>query len=90
MNDSVIEWWLVDFAKLDTVEKLGKRWLETDRPLDILMNNAGVGSSPGNAKVWLTEDGFEFIHQVREDVFARPMAALKLMQNRSIFSRTSS
>lgn len=66
VTDSEVEWWEVDFAKLHSVQQLGKRWLETDRPLDILMNNAGVGSSPGNDKVHLTEDGFEFIHQVRE------------------------
>lgn len=71
VTDSVIEWWLVDFSKLDTVEQLGKTWLETDRPLDLLMNNAGVGSSPGNDKVWLTDDGFEFIHQVRENMFSQ-------------------
>lgn len=64
VNDSVIEWWQVDFAKLGSVEQLGKRWLEKNTPLDLLMNNAGVGTSPGNDQVFLTEDGFEFIHQV--------------------------
>lgn len=64
---SDIEWWKVDFADLTTVEALAKRWLATDRPLDILCNNAGVGSSPGGTnpgEVFKTKDGFEFVHQI--------------------------
>jgi NAD(P)-dependent dehydrogenase (short-subunit alcohol dehydrogenase family) len=63
--DSTIEWWELDCAKLASVEAFAKRWLDTGRPLDILCNNAGIGSSPsGHADVFKTEDGFEIIHQV--------------------------
>ena len=63
---SDIEWWKLDCADLASVEALAKRWLDTGRPLDILCNNAGVGSSPGGENtVFKTKDGFEFIHQVR-------------------------
>jgi NAD(P)-dependent dehydrogenase (short-subunit alcohol dehydrogenase family) len=61
---SEIEWWEIDMANLATVEAFAKRWLETDRPLDILCNNAGIGSSPGGEKIFKTTDGFEIIHQV--------------------------
>lgn len=65
---SEIEWWIVDMTDLKSVEALGERWLNTQRPLDVLCNNAGVGSSPGGdggrEGVALTKDGFEFIHQV--------------------------
>ena len=61
-----VEWWKLDCTDLSSVEALAKRWLDTGRPLDILCNNAGVGSSPGGQKeVFKTKDGFEFIHQVR-------------------------
>lgn len=62
---STIEWWEIDMSKLKTVEAFAQRWLKTGRPLDILCNNAGMGSNPGGiAKHLLTEDGFEFVHQV--------------------------
>jgi len=67
MNGHVsdIEWWKLDCADLASVEAVARRWLDTGRPLDILCNNAGVGSSPGgNKEVFKTKDGFEFIHQV--------------------------
>ncbi|PKS08529.1 hypothetical protein jhhlp_004914 [Lomentospora prolificans] len=63
-TDSTIEWWEVDFAKLQSVESFARRWLDTGRPLDILCNNAGMGSSPAGSAVFKTEDGFEIIHQV--------------------------
>ncbi|MCJ1445649.1 MAG: hypothetical protein MMC23_006154 [Stictis urceolatum] len=63
-KDSQVEWWEVDFASLASVEMLGKRWLETGRPLDYLCNNAGMGSSPGGNSVFKTKDGLEIIHQV--------------------------
>lgn len=61
---SQIEWWEADYTRLSDVEALAKRWLDTERPLDILCNNAGVGSSPGGNSVFKTKDGFEFIHQI--------------------------
>jgi len=59
-----VEWWEVNMADLGSVERFAKRWLDTGRPLDILCNNAGMGSSPGSSKVFKTKDGFEIIHQV--------------------------
>lgn len=58
-----VEWWEIDMANLDTVEAFAQRWLDTGRPLDILANNAGIGSSPGGAKVFKTKDGWEIVHQ---------------------------
>ena len=64
-KESVIEWWQIDMVDLGSVEAFGRRWLETGSTLDVLCNNAGVGSSPGGEeKVYLTKDGFEFVHQV--------------------------
>lgn len=63
-TDSEIEWWELDCAKMASVEAFCQRWLDTGRPLDILCNNAGIGSSPGGNKVFKTADGFEIIHQV--------------------------
>lgn len=63
-NASVVEWWAYDAAELETVEALAQRYLATGRPLDILCNNTGIGSSPGGDHVFLTKDGFEIIHQV--------------------------
>lgn len=59
-----VEWWPIDMANLASVEAFAKRWLDTGRTLNILCNNAGMGSSPGNDEVFLTKDGFEIIHQV--------------------------
>lgn len=64
-HKSTIEWWKYDAADLSTVDALAKRWLDSGRPLDILCNNAGVGSTPGGtSQVYKTKDGFEYIHQV--------------------------
>lgn len=65
-HQSVIEWWIFDGADLASVETFAQRWLDTRRPLDILCNNAGIGSSPGGSDVFLTRDGYEIIHQVRK------------------------
>lgn len=62
--DTMIEWWELDCSKLSSVEAFAKRWLNTGRTLDILCNNAGIGSSPGGSTVFKTQDGFEIIHQV--------------------------
>jgi len=61
---SEIEWWDLDMANLASVEAFAERWLKTGRPLDILCNNAGMGSSPAGSATFLTKDGFEIIHQV--------------------------
>lgn len=61
---SEIEWWKYDCADLSSVERFAKQWLDTGRPLDVLANNAGMGSSPGGNKVFKTKDGFEIVHQV--------------------------
>ncbi|KAK5091444.1 hypothetical protein LTR05_001627 [Lithohypha guttulata] len=66
-ESTTIEWWRIDMADLGSIEAFGRRWLTTERPLDVLCNNAGVGSSPGKdgkEGVYLTKDGFEFIHQI--------------------------
>lgn len=63
-HTTTIEWWELDCAKLKSVEAFAQRWLDTGRPLDVLCNNAGIGSSPGGSTVYKTEDGFEIIHQV--------------------------
>jgi len=56
------EWWEVDMASIASVQALGKRWLDTGRPLDILCNNAGISS--GSKQPILTSDGFELVHQI--------------------------
>lgn len=61
----VVEWWELDMTDLAGVEKFAARWLETGRALDILCNNAGLGSSPGGETVMKTKDDFEIVHQVR-------------------------
>lgn len=64
-HESTVEWWKFDAADLSSVDALAQRWIESGRPLDILCNNAGVGSSPGGtSQIIKTKDGFEFIHQV--------------------------
>ena len=63
---SEIEWWEVDMADLESVANLGKRYCESGRPLDLLMNNAGMGDSPAGDGVFQTKDGFEIVHQVSE------------------------
>ncbi|KAI9660785.1 MAG: hypothetical protein M1831_003477 [Alyxoria varia] len=61
---SEIEWWEVDMTDLENVANLGKRYCETGRPLDMLLNNAGMGDSPAGDGVFKTKDGFEIVHQV--------------------------
>jgi NAD(P)-dependent dehydrogenase (short-subunit alcohol dehydrogenase family) len=74
---STIEWWEVDYSKLKSVEGLATRWLDTGRPLDILCNNAGIGSGPGASAVFKTEDGFEITHQV--NFLAHVLLTLRLL-----------
>jgi NAD(P)-dependent dehydrogenase (short-subunit alcohol dehydrogenase family) len=59
---STIEWWELDMADLSSVEAFCRRWLESDRALDILCNNAGVAAT---SKTRMTKDGFQLVHQVR-------------------------
>lgn len=61
---TTVEWWELDCAKISSIEAFAQRWLDTGRPLDILCNNAGMGSSPGGFKIFRTKDGFEIVHQV--------------------------
>ena len=65
-HSSTIEWWEVDMADLSSVENFCKRWLESDRALDILCNNAGA---PNSDKNFMTKDGFQLVHQVCLPVF---------------------
>lgn len=51
-------------ASLASIEAFAARWAATGRAIDILANNAGMGSSPGGDDVFKTRDGFEIIHQV--------------------------
>lgn len=91
---STIEWWQIDMTKLATVDEFAARYLETGRPLDILCNNAGMGSNPGGiGNVLKTQDGLEFVHQVN---FAshvlltlRLLPALALAQEPRIVCTTS-
>jgi NAD(P)-dependent dehydrogenase (short-subunit alcohol dehydrogenase family) len=76
-EESTIEWWEVDYSKLKSVERLATRWLDTGRPLDILCNNTGIGTSPGGSMVFKTEDGFEIIHQV--NFLAHVLLTLRLL-----------
>ena len=64
-KESKFEWWEIDMANLSSVEAFCKRWLDSGRVVDVLCNNAGMGSSPaGTGKTLHTKDGFEIIHQV--------------------------
>jgi NAD(P)-dependent dehydrogenase (short-subunit alcohol dehydrogenase family) len=58
----VFEWWECDMADLSSVEALAARWNETGRPLELLVNNAGIAGTPPPAI--LTRDGFELLHQI--------------------------
>lgn len=55
------EWWECDLADLASVAALAARWDAAGRPLDVLVNNAGIATI---RRVVLTRDGFETCHQV--------------------------
>ncbi|QDS75596.1 hypothetical protein FKW77_006337 [Venturia effusa] len=74
---SRIEAWGIDLANLASVEAFAEKWLETGRALDILCNNAGIGSSGSGEKVVKTRDGFEIFHQV--NFLAHVLLTLKLL-----------
>ncbi|CAG8025256.1 unnamed protein product [Penicillium olsonii] len=61
-HQSTIEWWSIDMADLQSVDSFAERWLQSDRALDILCNNAGIAAAPPERQ--LTKDGFHFVHQV--------------------------
>jgi len=64
-DKTTVEWWEIDMTKFSTVDAFAKRWLDTGRPLDILCNNAGMGTNPGGiGNILKTGDGLEFVHQV--------------------------
>lgn len=62
--DVSVEWWEWDASTFASIELFCARWLKTGRALDILCNNAGMGSSPDATKAVKTVDGFEVLHQV--------------------------
>ena len=69
-KETLFEWWEIDMANLSSVEAFAKRWLDSGRVVDVLCNNAGMGSSPaGTGKTFHTKDGFEIIHQVRRTIY---------------------
>lgn len=53
--DSEVEIWHLDLASMQSVKQFASKFLETNRPLHILINNAGVMFVPYQ----LTEDDFE-------------------------------
>lgn len=74
-SESVIEWWEVDMADLDSVEAFCRRWMKGgDRVLDILCNNAGVGT---HSKKRMTKDGFQLLHQV--NLLSHVLLTLRLL-----------
>jgi NAD(P)-dependent dehydrogenase (short-subunit alcohol dehydrogenase family) len=56
-----LEWWEVDYSSLDSVEALGKRWMDSGMVLDYLCNNAGLSS----LKHITTKDGYELTSEFR-------------------------
>ena len=49
-----LEFLALDLASLRAVKESAERFLATGRPLDVLINNAGIAATPGT-----TQDGFE-------------------------------
>jgi dehydrogenase/reductase SDR family protein 13 len=49
-----LEFLALDLASLRAVKESAERFLSTGRPLDVLINNAGIAMTPG-----VTQDGFE-------------------------------
>lgn len=49
-----LEFLAMDLASLHAVKESAERFLATGRPLDVLINNAGIAATPG-----VTQDGFE-------------------------------
>lgn len=59
-----VEWWELDMSSLASISAFAARWNETGKQIDILCNNAGMGSSPSGSTAFYTKDGFEIVHQV--------------------------
>ncbi|KAL1915134.1 uncharacterized protein VTP21DRAFT_7615 [Calcarisporiella thermophila] len=55
-----IEAWPVEMASLQSVRELAERFLATNKPLDVLINNIGGTSS---SKI-ISEDGYEYTFQI--------------------------
>lgn len=62
-HSSTIEWWEIDMANLNSIEIFCRRWLKSDRALDILCNNAGLAAVANN-DLKMTTDGLQLVHQV--------------------------
>ncbi|KXG53211.1 Short-chain dehydrogenase/reductase SDR [Penicillium griseofulvum] len=61
-HSSTIEWWAIDMADLSSVEAFAQKWLQCDRALDILCNNAGIAEPTQQTRI--TKDGFQAVHQI--------------------------
>ncbi|MEX2354010.1 MAG: SDR family NAD(P)-dependent oxidoreductase [Gammaproteobacteria bacterium] len=53
-----------DFASLDNVRKLAQAVIQDHPRLDVLINNAGIGSGFAGGNRQVSEDGYEMIFQV--------------------------
>src|SRR2546430_1069728 len=55
-----LEWYRADFAALPQVRSLAERLAREQERLDVLLNNAGIGTTlPGGGKRQESEDGYE-------------------------------
>lgn len=77
-HSSTIEWWEIDMADLNSIEVFCRRWLKSDRALDILCNNAGLAAVANNGSI-MTTDGFQLVHQVRLVLTLIPEPKLKCL-----------
>ena len=60
-----LRWERADFASLDEVRSMAARLLDSDTPIDVLVNNAGVGTTlPGGGERMESLDGLELRFQV--------------------------
>ncbi|CAO1636687.1 unnamed protein product [Sympodiomycopsis kandeliae] len=61
IQEDQLEWWEIDYSKLDSVKQFGQRWQKSGLICDILCNNAGMGGIGGRT---ITRDGHEIVNQV--------------------------
>jgi NAD(P)-dependent dehydrogenase (short-subunit alcohol dehydrogenase family) len=54
-----LTYYRADFSSLDEVRELAQRVLAEQTRLDALVNNAGIGGTPGDRKRALSRDGYE-------------------------------
>jgi NAD(P)-dependent dehydrogenase (short-subunit alcohol dehydrogenase family) len=54
-----LTYYRADFSSLDEVRELAQRILAEQTRLDALVNNAGIGGTPGDRKRALSRDGYE-------------------------------